>query len=202
VTCEQVAHPTLSVPHSFSPSSPPHNTCSRARSALLQLLATLPGLARTRCSLAVNPSWPSPDAAVACCNRILPPALTRLSRPLEARSPHRFMLHMVRFAAPRGQDSILAAVPPLHQRPPLGGYYPRCGICSKSKTGSRAQRGASSTRWLPPAGVARCGGRAGLSVSGAFFYIMFDFDPFPIDVVFIFYSIWDNDALVHFDFLF
>lgn len=35
-----------------------------------------------------------------------------------------------------------------------------------------------------------------------FFYIMFDFDPFPIDVVFIFYSIWDNDALVHFDFLF
>jgi hypothetical protein len=38
----------------------------------------------------------------------------------------------------------------------------------------------------------------GASVCRAFSDIMFDFDPFPIDAMFVFYSNWDNDALVHF----
>jgi hypothetical protein len=55
-------------------------------------------------------------------------------------------------------------------------------------------------RWLPPARgclvwtKSRC-----ISVRSSF-YIMFDFDPFPMEDVFVFYSNWDNDALVHFDF--
>jgi hypothetical protein len=78
-------------------------TRSRARSA------PLPGRAWPRCSLAVNLSWPSSDAAVACCSRIFPPALTKLSR--LAGGPESPPLH-----APQGSlhshDSILAAVPP------------------------------------------------------------------------------------------
>jgi hypothetical protein len=102
VTREQVAHPTLSVPILFPCRCRIHTFASQERSAPWPCPAVL-----LPCRQSV---LTQPDAAVACCSQILPPALTRLSRP--AGDPESSPLLHALQGSLRSQDSILAAVPP------------------------------------------------------------------------------------------
>jgi hypothetical protein len=98
------------------------------------------------------------------------------------------------------QNNILAAVPPSPPEATIGRVLSKIWFHQQE----RNQQQGSARRKLNE--MAASGGRLfGVEEEQVyrcpeFFYIIFDFDLFQIDDVFVFYSNWDIDALVHFDF--